>query len=122
MTVDAEHFRQHHPDKFDAIRHLDPGQLFDRQDIGQIVHDPTEILHSIGKGDVAVPGLALAHLFRTPMVITDIRYAIENLFTIQLQHNPKCAVCRWVVGPQVEEHIILMLAAAAHPPFFGFKA
>jgi len=117
-----KNFHQHHPDRLDALRHLDAGEFFQRQHIGQIVHDPTEIIDAVGIGNIAVPGLTLAHLLGATVVVADVRDAVDHLFAIQLQHDTKGAVGRGVVGTQIEEHEIVIVGAAFHPPILGDEA
>nr|VXZ82152.1 Uncharacterised protein [Klebsiella pneumoniae] len=55
------------------------------------------------------------------MVITDIRYAVNDLFAVQLQNNAERTMRRWVVRTEVEEHEVLVVGAALHAPLFRFK-
>ena len=98
VVLDPEKLAEHHPDHFHPGRHLDAGQLLDRQHVGQVVHDPAEVVDPVGVGDVAVPALPLPHLFRCPMVVADVRHAIENFLAIQLQHEAEGTMGAGVVG------------------------
>ena len=68
-----------------------------------------------------MPGLTLAHLLGAAVVITDIRYAVDDLFAVQLQNNAERTMRRWVVRTEVEEHEVLVVGAALHAPLFRFK-
>ena len=121
MAVDAEQFGEHHADHVHAIRHGDPGQFFHRQHVRHLVDAAAEVFNTVGIRDVAVPGLTLAHLLGAAVVITDVRYAVDDLFAIQLQNNTECTVGRRVVRTEVEEHEVLVVGAALHAPLFRFE-
>ncbi|MNS46032.1 hypothetical protein D3C72_785150 [compost metagenome] len=121
VALDAEQLRHHHPDHVDPVGYLDPRQLLDRQHIGQVVHHPAQVLDPVGVGDVAVPGLALAHLLGTAVVIADVGHAVADLFPVELQHQAEGAVGRGVVGAEVKEHVVLVLVATGHAPLFGLE-
>ena len=76
----------------DAVGHLDAGQLLDRQDVGQVVHHPAEVVHAVGVGDVGVPGLALAHLLGAAVVEADVGHGVDDLLAVELQHDAEDAV------------------------------
>ncbi len=122
MAGDAEHFRKHHPDGLHPVRNLDAGEFLDREYIREVVHHPAEIVDTVGIGDIAVPGLALGHFLGTAVVIADIRHAVDDFLAVQLQHDAKCAVCRRVVGTEVEEHVIGVRRVPAHAPLLGYEA
>src|SRR5690606_13056965 len=87
MILDAEELGQHDADHIDPVRHGDAGELFHRQYVGQVIHDPAEVVDAIGIGDEAVPALALGHFLGAAVVIADVRYAIDDLFAVQLQDD-----------------------------------
>ncbi len=68
-----------------------------------------------------MPSLAFTHLFGTTMVITNVRYTVLNLFTIQLQDDTECTMRRRVVRTQVQEHKVFIGIAAFQPPVFWYK-
>ena len=72
VAGDAEHFRQHDADDLGPVRHLDPGHLFNRHHVGQVVHHAAEVIDPVGIGNERVPGLTLRHLFRTAVVVADV--------------------------------------------------
>ncbi|CQR22550.1 Uncharacterised protein [Yersinia enterocolitica] len=92
VAVDAKQFRQHHADGFNAIRHFYASQFFNCQHVRHLVNATTQVLNTVGIRNVAVPGLALAHLLRTTVVVTHIWHAVDNLFTIKLQHDTERTV------------------------------
>ena len=116
MTDDPEQLGQHDADDLHAVRHLDPGQLLDRQDVGQVVHHPAEIIDAIGVGDVGVPGLTLAHFLGAAMVIADVGNGIDDVLAVELQHDPKHAVHARMIGAEVEEHELVCFAVAREAP------
>ena len=69
-----------------------------------------------------MPTLAFGHLLGTTVVVADFRYAIDDFLTVELQNDAERTVRRRVVGAEVEEHVVLMLAAAFHAPVFRFEA
>ena len=121
VAVDAEQLGEHHADHVHAIRYGDPSQFFHRQHVRHLVDAAAEIFNTVGIRDVAVPGLTLAHLLGAAVVITDIRYAVDDLFAVQLQNNAERTMRRWVVRTEVEEHEVLVVGAALHAPLFRFK-
>ncbi|XMR53605.1 hypothetical protein ACLK2G_12130 [Escherichia coli] len=108
-------------DHVDPRRHSDAGQLLDRQHIGQVVHHAAQVFDPVGVGDVAVPGLALAHLLGAAVVIADVGHAVADLFPVELQHQAEGAVRGGVVRPEVQEHVVLVLVAAGHAPLFRLE-
>ncbi|MNQ85803.1 hypothetical protein D3C85_1009790 [compost metagenome] len=68
-----------------------------------------------------MPGLALAHLLSTTVVVTDVRNAVDNLFAIELKNNTECTVRRRVVWTEVEEHEVLVFGATLHAPIFRLE-
>src|SRR5690606_5757459 len=83
VVLDTEELGHHDADHIDPLRHLDAGQLFHGEHIGQVVHHPAEVVDPVGIGDVAVPALALTHLFRATVVVADLRYAVDDLLAIE---------------------------------------
>ncbi|MCY1515733.1 hypothetical protein D9M68_503320 [compost metagenome] len=69
-----------------------------------------------------MPGLALGHLLGATVVVADLRNAIEDLFTVQLQDDAERTVGGRVVRAEVEEHEVLVVAVAFHAPVFGLEA
>ena len=84
--------------------------------VGQVVHHTAEIVDAIGVRDVGVPGLTLAHLFRPPVMEPDVRHRVDDLFAVELQGDPQHAVRAGVLGADIEEHEIGVIALAAHAP------
>ena len=121
MRSDAEELGHHDADGLDPIRHLDAGELLDRQHVGQVIHHPAQIVDPVGVRDEAVPGLALGHLFRAPMMVADVGHRIDDLLAIELQHDSKRAVRGGMIRAEVQEHEVLFLVAALHSPFLGFE-
>jgi len=61
--------------------------------------------------------------FCAAMVITNIGNAIDNIFTVQLQHNTESTVCRRMVWSEIQKHKIfgVIFVRAFHSPLFGFE-
>ena len=97
MATDSEHLREHDADNFHSLRHLDARHLLYRHYIRQVVHHTAKIIDSIGVRYISVPGLSLAHLLRTTMVITNVWHRIHENLTIQLQGNAKRTVNTGVI-------------------------
>ncbi|MNQ66696.1 hypothetical protein D3C85_811930 [compost metagenome] len=69
-----------------------------------------------------MPGLALGHLLGATVVVADLRHAVDDLFTVQLQDDAEGTVGGGVVRAEVEEHVVLVLAVAFHAPVFRAEA
>ncbi|GDW23402.1 hypothetical protein ExPUPEC119_01918 [Escherichia coli] len=121
VTVDAEQFGEHYANDVNAIRHGDPSQFLYRQHIRHFVNAAAEVFDTVGIRNVAVPGLAFAHFLSATVVVTDVWYAVDNLFAIKLQNDTESTVRRRVVRTEVEEHEVLVFGAALHPPLFRFE-
>ncbi|KPY29270.1 Uncharacterized protein ALO52_05149 [Pseudomonas syringae pv. primulae] len=122
VAGDTEELGHHDTNHVDAIRHGDAGQFLDRKHVRQVVHHPAEVIDAVGVRDVAVPGLAFAHLLGTTVVIADVRDAVDDFFAVQLQDDTERTVGRRVVRAQVEEHVVLVLAGTLHAPGFRIEA
>ena len=92
MAVDAEQLGEHHADHVDAVRHGNTRQFFYRQYVRHFVNAAAKIFNTVGIRNVAMPGLAFAHLLRAAVVVTDIGHAVDNLFAIELQNNTERTV------------------------------
>src|SRR5579872_1847479 len=102
-----------------ARRNLDSRQLFVSHEISEVVHHSAEIINAVGVGNIGVPGLALAHLLRAPMMKADLRNAVNNDFAIELQNNSQHAMSSRMLRTHVQEDEIARCARPLHPPFFG---
>ncbi|KPC00018.1 Uncharacterized protein AC506_1613 [Pseudomonas syringae pv. maculicola str. M6] len=122
VAGDTEELGHHDADDVDFLWHLDARQLLDREHVRQVVHHAAEVIDTVGVRDEAVPGLTLGHFLGTTVVVTNVRNAVDDFFAVQLQDDAECTVSRRVVRPQVEEHIVLVLAGALHAPVFRAKA
>src|SRR6266404_1038078 len=116
MADNAKQLGQHHADDLGASRHLDTGHHLDRCEIRQVVHHAAEIVDPVGVRDVAVPGLALAHLLGSAMVEADLWNRVDDLFAIELKSDAQDTMRARVLWPHVEENEIRAVAFAAHAP------
>src|SRR5690349_17512767 len=66
-----------------------------------------------------MPRLTFRHFLSTPMVKSDIRYRINNIFSIELKNDPKYAVCSRVLRTDIQEHEIRIFTLRLQSPFFG---
>src|SRR5690606_38522379 len=121
VAVNTEQFRQHHANHVNAIRDGDACQLLNGQHVWHFVHAAAEVFDTVGVRNVAVPGLTLAHLLGTTVVVADVRDAVDNFFTVKLKDNTECTVRRRVVWTEVEEHEVLVFGAALHAPVFRLE-
>ena len=121
VAVNTEQFRQHHANHINAIRDGDACQFLNGQHVWHFVHAAAEVFDTVGIRNVAVPGLTLAHLLGTTVVIADVRHAVDNLFAVKLKDNTECTVRRRVVWTEVKEHEVLVFGAALHAPVFRLE-
>ncbi len=122
VAGDPEELGHHDADDVDLLGHLDAGQFLDREHVRQVVHHAAEVVDTVGVRNEAVPGLTLGHLLGTTVVVTDVRYAVDDLFTVQLQDDAERTVRRRVVRAEVEEHVVLVRTGALHAPVFRLEA
>jgi hypothetical protein len=122
VARDAEELAQHHPDDPRTGRHLDGGQPLHRQQVGEVVHDPAQVVDPVGVRDVGVPALALPHLLGAPVVEADLRHDVEDPLAVELEHQAQHAVGARVLGADVEEQEVRVLPAPLEPPLLGPEA
>jgi len=108
MAGDAEQLGQHHPDDYCPVGDDDAAEPLHRIDIGQIVLHPGQVIDPVGVGDELVPVLSLGDLLRPTVVIADIQVHIDDLLPRQLEDAADNAVGAGVLGPEVEDHGILV--------------
>ena len=68
-----------------------------------------------------MPALALSHLLRAAVVVTNVGHRVDDHLAIQLQHDTEHTVYGGMVWTQVEEHKLCVLSGAGHTPFLGFE-
>ena len=122
MAGDAEELGHHHADYLGAVGHVDAGKLLHREDVGEIVHDPAQVVDAVRVRDEGVPGLPLPHLLRATVVEADLGQAVDDLLSVELQDDADDAVGAGMLGPHVEEHEVGALVAALHAPVLGPEA
>ena len=122
MTGNAEQLAHHHSDHLGAVRHVDAGQLLHRQDVGQVVHHPAEVIDAVGVGNERVPRLALAHLLGAPVVKADLGQAVDDLLAVELQDDADDPVGAGMLRADVQEHEIRALAGTLHAPVLRAEA
>ena len=96
-----------------------PANLLHRKDVGEIVHDPAQVVDAVRVGDEGVPGLPLPHLLRAAVMEADLGQAVDDLLAVELQDDADDAVGAGMLGPDVEEHEVGALVGALHPPVLG---
>ena len=101
------------------VRDLDARELLHGEAVGQVVHDAAEVVDAVGVGDVGVPGLALGHLFRAAVMVADVEHAVLDLLAVELQDEADEAVRAGVLGTEVQEHEVRVLAVRCHAPVLG---
>ena len=111
MVAQAEKLGEHHPDELSPVRHLDSGQLLQRQQVGEVVGHPGEIVHPVGIREELVPGLALADLFRGPVVVADIGVESGDGLAPEGQDKADQPVGADVVRADIQ-HVLRLLPAA----------
>ncbi len=82
MVAEAKELAEHHPDHLGALGDFDIGQRFDRQEIGQIIGRPGQIVDPRQIGNKLVPGLAFGDFFDSPVVIPDFQVQAGDFLAI----------------------------------------
>ena len=72
VAGDAVALAEQHADELRPVRDLDAAELLHREDVGQVVGDPAEVVHAVGVRDVRVPALALGQLLLAAVVVADV--------------------------------------------------
>ena len=85
---DALEFGHHNPDILGPLGDLDIQELFNGQDIGQVIADAGGVVQAIGEGD----GLGIRHplgqLLHPPVQVPYVGDCIDNPLTVELQDQP----------------------------------
>jgi hypothetical protein len=104
MTGDPLELRDEHADVLDALRHLEPEQLFDGERVGQAVALRAQVIHALDERDDLLPLLLLGGLFDPGVQVADGRNHRLDDFSIELEHEPQHTVGAGVLGPHVDRH------------------
>ena len=88
VALYTEQLAQHDPYHFCTIRNVDPGKLFNRKKVGQVVQDPAQVIDTVGIRNKGMPRLPFSHFFRAAMVKANVRNNIDNILPVQLKYQP----------------------------------
>ena len=109
VRADALQFGKHYPHPLRPRRDLHSQQLLYRQNIAEIVHHGAEVIDAVGERNHLLVELGFAGFFDPGVEEADIGHESDNLFAIDLQHQPQHSVRRRMLRPHVENHGFLML-------------
>ncbi len=82
MTGYAKEFAHHDPDYLRAIRDVNAGELFDGQQVSQVIVNTAEIVNAVSIRNVSMPRLALGHLFSATMMKPNVRNRLNDVLAI----------------------------------------
>src|SRR5689334_17436491 len=119
MTRETKELRHHHANDLHSVGHFDSRKLFNCQHVREVIHHTTQIVDAVRVGNKCVPGLSLAHLLGSPMVIANVGYGIDDLLAVELEHYAEHSMGPRVLRAQIEEHEISLFAAPSQTPLLG---
>jgi hypothetical protein len=94
-----------HPDQAGPARHLDPGQLLDRQAPGVFLVHRRDIVEPVEIGQVLQIGAAFHQLLGAAMQEPDMRVAAFDDLAVEFQHKPQDAMRRRVLRAEVDVEV-----------------
>jgi len=72
-----------------------------------------DVVGLVGVADPLVEGPPLEDLLDAPVEVPHDRDALDDLLTLELEHEPEDAVGRWVLRPEVEDELLGLEAFVA---------
>ncbi len=93
------------PDVLGPPRHLDVEELLERHDRRPLHEQGAHVLERVRIADRLVVVGVLAELLHPAMEVAEDRIEVDDLLAVDLEDDPEDAVGRWVLGPDVDEHL-----------------
>ncbi len=90
------------PDELGPRRHRDAGHFFEGRHIPVVVDQAREVIHARGVGQKLLVEMALGHLFVPTVAVADDGVGLQDVFTVELEEEPKHAMGAGVLGPHVQ--------------------
>jgi len=104
VRIDAGQLVHQNPHPLRFWRNLQPQQLLNRQAVGQIVSQRTEVIDAIRqRNNLLVELLRLTGFLDARMQEADLRLNPHDCLTVNFQHQPQNPVCRRVLRPHVQD-------------------
>ena len=104
VVGDAVEFQHQHPDVARPLGHRDVRQFFRGVHHDRLVEHPRRIVHAAHVGHEHHVRAVLGDLLHAAMEVTDHRFAVDHVLTIEGDHEPQHPVHGGVVGPEVHHH------------------
>src|SRR5579884_2899790 len=104
VTRDAFELGEQDADPFDALRHLDPQQLLDRQHVRQLIHHVVEVTHPVAERNDLLVLETFAGLLDACVEVSDVRLHVEYSLALQFHQHAQHSVRGRMLRPQVEDH------------------
>ncbi len=114
VRAHAVELRHHHADPLRARRHLDVEQPFRCEAVHELVGDRRGVVHARDVGRTLDVRELLAGLLHTGVQVADHRFDLQDLFAVELHHEPQHAVGRRVLRTHVDDHRVAEIVLRPH--------
>ena len=114
MVDDARQLADDHADVLDPLRNLDPEELLDRPAVAHVVHHGGAVVEAVRQGDDLLVGEGLRGLLKAPVEVTDLRFGLEDRFSLEPGQDAQGPVHGRVGRPDVQGHPLRLF-----PGLFG---
>ena len=104
VRTDAREFRADDADVFAPRRHVHAQQFLHGVRVGDVVGQRREVIEAVGVRNELRVRHVLGDFFVAAMQVTDIGPGVDDLFAVQLEHEPQHAVRARVLRPHVDDH------------------
>ena len=105
MRQDAADFRVEHPDQLPALGYGHAGELFHGQRERMLLVHRRDVVEPVEIGNRLQVGLGLDQLLGAAVQQTDMRIDPLDNLAIEFQHQPEHAVCRRMLGTEVDVEV-----------------
>src|SRR5213076_2238857 len=103
---DPAHLARHHPQHRAARRDLNAHQLLGGEREADVVRHGREVVGAVGERDDLVVMAVLPQLFEAGMEIAEMGDHPDHGLAVELDHEPQHPVSRWVLRPEVDQHVL----------------
>jgi uncharacterized protein YciU (UPF0263 family) len=105
--VDPVELAEEHPHPRRLRRHLEPEQLLDREHVDELVVLVADVVDPLGERDALPVRLRLHRLLEAGMEVADHGRDADDLLAVQVDDQAEDAVCRGMVGAEVDLEDVL---------------